>query len=185
MIEFWTSCWQKLLYRGLLAVVLGVLALVWPALTLELLVFVFGLYTLVDGGLMIYTALTSPRVYPVRGRLILGGIVGLAVGAIAVIWRRATGALLLYLLAFRALFVAVLDVINAAHLRREIARGWLLALVGVLAVWVALLLLLEPEAGLTGVVWLIGLAAIVYGLLLIALGWRLRRETRTAPAAEQ
>ena len=76
MTEFWTSGWYKLAGRGILALVLGVLAWVWPISTLEVLVALFALYTLVDGGLMIYTALTSPRLYPVRGRLILGGIVG-------------------------------------------------------------------------------------------------------------
>lgn len=185
MTELVRSGWYKLALRGILSLVLGVLALIWPISTLEILVVLFGVYTIVDGGLMLYTALTSPRVYPVRGRLILGGIVGVAVGVIAIIWRRTTGTVLLYLMAARLVIVGLLDLVNAIRLRRQIRREWLLMSSAVLSILVGLLLLVRPAWSLTAVIWLIAGYAIINGVFTLVLAWRLQHWTPSPAVSEE
>ena len=184
MTELGASGWYKLAVRGILSLVLGVLALIWPISTLEVLVVLFGVYTSVDGGVMLYTALTSPRVYPVRGRLILGGIVGFAVGVIAIIWRRTTGAVLLYLIAARLVVVGVLDLISAISLRRQIRREWLLMSSSILSILVGFLLLVRPTWSLMAIVWLIAAYAIINGVFYVVLAWRLEHWRRSSTVSE-
>lgn len=67
----------------------------------------------------------------------------------------------------------VLELIAAVHLRRKVEGEWVLALAGVVSIFLGLLLSLRPRSGLVVVVWFVGAYAIVFGILLIVLGFRL------------
>lgn len=165
--------WWIVALRGLLAVIFGVVALIWPTTTVHALVILFGIYAVVDGLFSLFSALTSRR----RGGwwlLLIEALAGIAAGIAAFIWPQVTALVLLYLIAAWAFLTGILELIAAFMLRRQVEGEWALGLAGAISIVLGLLLALRPSSGLVAVVWFIGAYAIVFGILLVVLGLRLR-----------
>ena len=89
-------------------------------------------------------------------------------GCLALGWPRLTALALLYLIAVRAMFIGLAEVLTAAWLLRDLADAWLLALVGLLSIAFGTVLVLAPATGLLALVWLIGAYALVIGVALMS-----------------
>jgi uncharacterized membrane protein HdeD (DUF308 family) len=164
--------WWALLLRGIAAVLFGLAALFWPGLTLFVLIVFFGAYTLVDGIFAIVAALRGSGSR--RWLLLAEGVLGVLAGLIAFFWPGITALVLLYVIAAWAIFTGILKVVMAIWLRREIENEWLMVLSGVLSVLFGLILAVLPGVGLLSLVWLIGIYALIFGVALIVLGFRVR-----------
>ena len=126
-----------------LAVVFGVVAWIWPDITVRALVLLFGFYALVDGLLALAALVVGGQlVRDRRGWLLVEGIAGIAAGIVSFVWPGITALVLLYLIAAWAIATGVLEVVVAVWLRRELRGEWLLALVGVLSVLFGVFLVL-------------------------------------------
>jgi len=188
MLETLTRYWWAVTLRGALAVLFGILALIWPGVTVVVLVALFGAYALVDGVIALGTAaFGGARAAGRRGWLILEGVVGVITGIITFAWPGITALALLWVIAFWAIFTGVLEIISAIRLRREMEGEWMLILSGVLSVVFGLLLAIWPGAGALTLVVLIGIYAIIFGIALIVLGLRMRRVGRegTVPGSQR
>ncbi|EXG82160.1 HdeD family acid-resistance protein [Cryptosporangium arvum] len=194
MLETLSRQWWAVALRGVAAVLFGVLALVWPEITVFALVIAFGAYALVDGVFTLITAFgdqTGERSGDRDGRrtpgrrawLLARGIAGVLAGVIALIWPGITALALLWVIAVWAVVTGLLEIVAAFHLRKEMRREWLLALSGALSVLFGVLLIVWPTAGVLTLVVLIGVAAIAFGVTLLMLGLRLRQMGRPDPAA--
>jgi len=121
--------------------------------------------------------------------LVLQALVSIAAGIVTFLWPGITAVALVFVIAAWALVTGLLELSTAFRLRRAITNEWLLVVDGVLSVLVAVALLINPAAGAIALVWVIGWFAILSGVLLIALSFRLRKEqssvgiSRTAPSA--
>ena len=172
--------WWMLALRGLVAIIFGVLAFVLPGMTLLTLVFLFGAYAIVNGVLALVHAFSAPKGYPRFGALIFTGIISIAAGALAFVWPGITALSLVLLIAAWAIVNGVFEIATAIRLRRVIEHEWLLALAGILSVLLGIVILLQPAAGALALVWWIGGFAIAFGVLLVALAFRVRRAGPTA-----
>jgi uncharacterized membrane protein HdeD (DUF308 family) len=173
--------WWALAVRGVVAVLFGVIAFVQPGITLTALVLLFGAYAIVDGIFAIIAAVRAAEHHERWWALALQGIVDLLAGVIAFVWPAATALALLFLVAFWAIVTGVLEIIAAIRLRREIEGEWLLILSGVLSVLFGGVLLALPAAGLLVIVWWIGAYAIVSGVVMIVLAFKLRGRHQRGP----
>ncbi len=169
-----TGSWWALVLRGLAAIAFGVLAFMWPHLTLTALVFLWGAYVLVDGLFAIVGGVKSHAENKRWWVLMLEGILSVAAGVLAFVIPNITALVLLILIAAWAIVTGAFEIGAAIQLRKHIKGEWLLALAGVASVLFGFALLVNPNAGAIAVVWLIGIYAIVFGTLLAALGFRLR-----------
>ncbi|SEH02469.1 Uncharacterized membrane protein HdeD, DUF308 family [Nonomuraea solani] len=169
--------WWLLLVRGIAAIVFGILALIWPGLTLLVLVIFFGAYALVSG---VFALMAGFR-HGARSRawLIISGILGILAGIVAFIWPGLSSLALLFIIAFWAILTGVAEVVAGIQLRKVIDNEWMLIVGGVLSVIFGLLLLGWPGAGLLSLLWLIGVFAIMYGIAMIVLSIRVRNFTPT------
>jgi len=176
MLEQLARYWWLVALRGALAVVFGIVALIWPGITVTALVLLFGAYALVDGVFAVGAAIMGRR-EPASQRwwMAFEGVVAIAAGIVTFLWPGITALVLLYLIAAWALVTGALEIFLAIRLRKEMEREWLLALAGIASVLLGILLFLFPGSGALALVWLIAVYAIVFGAALIGLALRLRR----------
>ncbi len=163
--------WWALVLRGVLALLLGIMAFAWPGLTLAVLVLMIGAWLVVDG---IFTAVHGLRAEGSRWRHFLYAAVSIAAGLYVLFYPGLGTLALLYVIAFWSILKGVLEISMAIRLRREIEHEWLLGLAGLLSVVFGALLIVLPVTGALAVAWIIGIYAVIFGLCLVALGFRLR-----------
>lgn len=178
MKESLLHSWWIPALRGVAALLFGVLALTWPAITLLWLVALFATFALVSGAIAIFGAIQNRKRDDEWWLLLLLGFVGIGAGAIAIAQPAPTTLAIVLLIAANALVTGVLDIIAAIRLRKTIRGEWLLALNGVASVAFGVLVFLFPIAGALAILWLIGIYAIVSGILLLGAAFRLRAHVR-------
>ena len=174
MIRVIARHWWVHVLRGVLAILFGLAALLWPGITLGILVILFGAYILVEGLLAFASAFQS-RAEPGWWLLLLEGLAGVIIAVCAFAWPVLTAHVLLILIALWALITGILELVAAYRLRKDIQGEWVLAVGGILSLLIGLFILANPAAGALAVVWAIGLYAILFGVLMVYLGVKVRK----------
>jgi uncharacterized membrane protein HdeD (DUF308 family) len=164
------DAWWFLLVRGLLALTLGVVAIFWPGATLVFLIRLIAIYALIDGVLGVVGAFRTRDV----GASLLPGVVSVLAGLVLLFWPEGTGRLLLIVLGLWALVQGVLMFLAGFQTdARDPDRSPTMA-IGVAAAVIGLVVMLWPGTGAVTISWLIGIAALMVGVLLVSLALRLR-----------
>ena len=163
--------------RGIVAVIFGIFALIWPGLTALTLVFWLGAYLVIDGVIAVITGLRHHATNDRWWLLLIEGVLGILAGIAAFVFPVAATFALLIVIAAWAILSGVFEIAAAVRLRREIHNEWALGLMGVLSIVLGIILLVNPTAGLLGVVWAIGIYAILFGLLNLWLAFTAGRYT--------
>jgi uncharacterized membrane protein HdeD (DUF308 family) len=178
--------WWVVLLRGLAGIFFGIATFFAPAISLAALVLLFGAYALVDGVLTLISALRNRATNERWWVLLLEGLTGVIAGVLTFIWPGITALALLYLIAAWALVTGALEIAAAIRLRKVIDHEWLLVLSGIASIVLGVLLAMFPGPGALALVFWIGAYALVFGVLLVALGFKLRswggRSGRLHPA---
>ena len=171
----WLASGRTLVLRGVVTIAFGLLLILRPTTTLELLVLLFGAFALVEGALALTAAALAAQGEPGRAVAFTAGAVGVGVGITTFFWPGVTQLALSILIALRALVVGAAELALAAdialHVSRRTAVAWLFACTGVLSIAFGAVLLLYPGAGLVALVWLLGLYASAIGIVVIARAW--------------
>lgn len=178
-LEALSARWWIFAVRGIVAVLFGVAAIVWPAITVLALTLLWGAYALTDGVLELTLAARAGRAGKRWGWLLLSGLVSIGAAVIAALWPAITALALLMLIAVWAVFTGVAQIVAAIELRRVIRGEWLLALSGVLSVAFGVLMMIFPGAGALAVVSIIAAYAIVFGVFMTGLGIRMHRWSKS------
>ena len=173
--------------RGVLGILFGLAAFLFPGITLGALVLLFGAYAVVDGVFAVVTGIRAAEHRERWGVLLLEGIAGIAAGVLAFAWPALTALVLLYLVAGWSIIRGALKIAAAIRLRRTIQGEWLLGLNAAFSVLFGVLLIAMPAIGLLTLVWLVGAYAVLFGALLLGLAFRLRRHQvrRTSHGPDQ
>jgi uncharacterized membrane protein HdeD (DUF308 family) len=158
-----------------MAMLFGLLTFFLPGITLVTLVLLFGAYALVDG---ILNVIAFIRVASHQWALLIEGVIGVVAGIVTFVWPAITAFVLLYLIAFWAVFTGVFEIIAGIRLRKAITNEWLLLMMGALSLLFGILILFAPGAGALAIVLWIGAYAFVFGISLLALAFRLRGHRR-------
>jgi uncharacterized membrane protein HdeD (DUF308 family) len=180
MLETLARNWWAIVLRGVFAVLFGLGAFLWPGITLVVLVALYGAYLFADGILAVAWALMGRRAGAFPWGVFLAGLASIVAGVLTFLMPGLTALVLLYLIAAWAIVRGIFEIIAAFHLRRELTNEWLLALNGVLSVLFGILLIVAPGAGALTVLWIIGTFAIIVGVVMIMLGFRLKGLQGTA-----
>jgi uncharacterized membrane protein HdeD (DUF308 family) len=166
-----------LVVRGVLAVIFGVLIIASPGMALQALILVLGIYFIVDGIFAIAGAIAHRAQYQHWWLTLIEGIIGIIAGIIAIVYPGLTAFTLLYVLAIWAILTGIFEIIAAARLRQAVQGEWLLVLAGVLSVVFGVLIILFPGTGILAILGILAGYAIIFGILLIVLGFRMRSMT--------
>jgi len=166
--------WWSLLVRGLLAVALGIAAIFWPKATLELLIRLIGLYVLFDGIVSLVGAFRAREL----GAYLVPGLISVAVGAVLLFWPDVTGRLLLIIVGIWALFQGVTLFWGGRQADPNDPERSLAMTIGGVAAIAGVILLIWPSTASVAISWVIGIAALLVGALLIYLAQRVRQAAK-------
>ncbi len=167
--------WWWWIVKGILAVVFGVAAWVWPELTLTTLIWILGAYIVADGIMDLIGVFTFKDLS--WGRRILIALWGVAqiIGGIVIWFAPGIGALtLMVILGVWSLAVGIFLVVSAFTSDGHLMNPWIQAILGVLGAIVGIYLVIEPGKGALASVWVLGVLAIVYGIGQIFAGFQMR-----------
>jgi len=152
------------LFRGLAAIVFGILTLVWPSISLAVLVLLFGIFAVITGVSAMVVAIRS-REEPHWGVLLFEGILGVLAGAVALVWPGITALAFLFLIAAWAMLTGILELVAPLAFPMSFGRALLSVLSGIVSIVFGALIAARPASGLLAVVWLIGVYAIIIGIM--------------------
>jgi uncharacterized membrane protein HdeD (DUF308 family) len=177
------TVWWLVLLRGTFMVLFGIIALVSPGIALLTLVWVFGIYAIIDGIAAIALGIRT-RGEPHWGWTIVQGVVSVVAGLIALFWPGVTALALLFVIAFWAIMQGIGEIGGAFAARRvgSTAWGWTLV-AGILNVVFGVLLLAWPGSGILTLVWLVGIFAVAGGIALVILAFHVRSVAKSADSA--
>jgi uncharacterized membrane protein HdeD (DUF308 family) len=170
--------WWALAIRGFVAILFGLMAFLIPGVTIALLVLWFGAYALVDGIFSIVAAWRAPDGSR-WGSLLIEGIAGIVAGVMTFFWPHITVAVLVYLVGGWAVVTGVFEIVAAIRLRKMIANEWALIVMGLLSVMFGGFIFFAPLVGALAIAFTIGAYAIIFGVLLLVLAFRMKSWLRT------
>ncbi|MFN8593960.1 MAG: DUF308 domain-containing protein [Thermomicrobiales bacterium] len=164
--------WWSFIARGVLAIGFGLLAWIRPEFFWASVLLVFGVYAIVDGVLALATAVRGKTGSPWAN--VLEGLAGIIIGILALSFPNVAGLTIVVLIGCWAIVTGALEIISAIRLRAEIADEWFLSIGGVLSLLLGVILVLRPEFGNIVTAYILGTYALIFGVLMIGLGLRMK-----------
>ncbi|HZH11502.1 MAG TPA: HdeD family acid-resistance protein [Microvirga sp.] len=165
--------WWALALRGAFSVIFALIAFFWPGATILSFVLFFSAYMLVDGVFGIVSGIRAASRHERWGLLILEGILNILVGILAFVMPGLTVVFFVTLLAVWSLITGILMIVAAFKLSPAYGRGWLI-FSGLVSVLFGVALLIAPLVGAVVLTWWLGAYALVFGIALIVLAFKLR-----------
>ncbi len=179
--------WSSLLFRGIASVLFGIGALGWPGITLAALTLLFGAYAFADGVIALVVAVQRGA-RPHRWLLVLDGLLGIGAGVVTLLWPGLTLLTLILLMGARFTIMGALEIAAAIALRHELRSPWLYGFAGAASILLGVLTFIMPKMSALVLVTMLGVYALVFGVSLIVLAFRVRsaahhpRHAAPAPA---
>jgi uncharacterized membrane protein HdeD (DUF308 family) len=173
--------WWALALRGALAILLGLIAFLTPGLFLVWIALLFAAYLIVDGVFAIIAGLRAAQRHERWWPFALEGLVDIVAGIIVFLLPAAGALAFVYVVSAWSIITGLFRIAAAIRLRKQIRGEWLLVLNGILSVAFGIVIALAPLIGLVVIAWTIGIYAIVFGIILVALAFRLRRRPSASP----
>jgi len=174
--------WSSLAWRGFASILFGVLALVWPGVTLAVLTHMWGAYAFADGVLALVVAAQRGRVAH-RWMLVLDGVLGIAAGLVTLFWPGITLLMLVLIIGVRSILMGALQIGAAFRLRKVVSAPVLYALGGLAGIALGALAFVMPRITALALASVLGIYALVFGIIEMVLAFRVRRVTHRAPVS--
>jgi len=168
------SRWGWVVFRGVIGILFGLIAFSRPGSMAFSMVLVFGCYAFISGIATVISALRRGRAGDSWGAMLIEGFVGIAGGAVALLWPASAALAIVWMIGAWAIVTGALEIASAVKLRKVINHEWALGLAGLLSIAFGLLMLYRPIAGGLAVVWWLGAYALLFGIMHIVVGFRLR-----------
>lgn len=165
-----------LIIRGIVAVIFGILLIAWPRVTVIAMVYVFGIYAIIDGiaGITHYFGERRSR----SGWFLVGAVVSIIAGLVALFWPGITAVALAFVVAFWAILLGLAEISMAMRFRRS-GRHWgFMLIAGIAAVLLGIFMVAQPAAGFVNLIAIVAVFAWVFGIAMIVVGLQLRRAAR-------
>lgn len=173
MNDMLAANWWAVALRGAIAILFGIVAFTTPLFTMLSLLFIFAAFSIIDGVIAILMSVRGARKGERWSLLVLSGILGIIAGTVAMLWPSITLLALVTLMAAWVLILGTSMLISAFRLKVGHGRVWL-AICGIANIAFGILLVIWPSTGAVVLTWWIGAHALVLGVTLLILAFRLR-----------
>ena len=174
MLQTIARSWWVLAIYGVISVLFGIGAFVWPLGTALALAWAFGIMALAEGVTSL-VALFDKDTSISKGWLVLYSLASIAFGLVAVIFPGTVAGVLLMFVAAWLVVGGIYRIVFAVRVRKYVSTEWWIALSGVLSIVLGLLFLAYPVAGLVSLAVWIGAVVLLYGIFQIMAALRLRK----------
>ncbi|SCB89449.1 MULTISPECIES: HdeD family acid-resistance protein [Snodgrassella] len=175
LVDLLSENWWMVLIRGGAALIFGLLTWFYPFISILIMVMFFGVYVLIDGVLGVVIAINGRRTHQDWWLMLIWGMVSILAGIMTFFVPGITWLVLITFIAIWSLVSGILQIIAAIRLRKSIrGEGWMIV-AGMLSVLVGIILFVNPVQGGIALTWVIGVYAALFGVMNIALAFRLRR----------
>jgi uncharacterized membrane protein HdeD (DUF308 family) len=174
--------WIFTIIRGVLGILFGIIALFAPIATALVLAIVIGAYAIVDGIFDIVEAIRHRGSSSMVWRIVWGAI-SIVFGILVLFWPGISLGILVIMVGIWAIAIGILQIIASIGHRAIPNSGWVWGIIGGgLAILFGILMLIRPGTGLISIIWIIGIWAIIWGIIFIVLGVQLRKAARMSEA---
>jgi uncharacterized membrane protein HdeD (DUF308 family) len=170
---------SSLLWRGLLAIAVGIVSVIWPNVTVSAFVILFAVYAFLASGTDLIRAFSSDRAGPVAGYLLLA-VVSFAAGVVALVWPGMTAVVLVLWIAAWALVTGLVEVFLAFRGGQAAGMRAAWALSGLVSIALGVVLFLQPEIGASSLATVFGVFSVVYGVSAVVLSVQARKAGSSA-----
>jgi uncharacterized membrane protein HdeD (DUF308 family) len=167
--------WWKTLLGGILVVAFGVITLLRPGAAISALLIMFGVFAVAVGIFTIVASIAHRKEYTRWWLALIGGILGIAIGVISFGRPFLTGLFLLYLIGSWAFVTGILSIVVSIRMRKIVKGGWMLTVSGILSVVFSIFILIFPGLAAISMIWVVGVYAVMYGVLLIIHSFQAKR----------
>ena len=175
MLQTLVKNWWLIALRGLVALILGIIMLAMqPVAAAAFLVIFIGAYALVDGIFALTVGIINRPPHRDRGWLITEGRSGVLAGIAILASPLLAGVFIMYFIAFWAIFTGLMEFVFAIGQWKQIPDAWLILLNGIFSVALGTLILVNIAVGATLIVLMIAIYLVIFGVLLIAMGFSLK-----------
>ena len=174
----------SLILLGVLAVIVGIIAIAWPKVTIYALVILFAVYAFIDAALQAMRAFTSRAAGPVLGHLLLA-LIALAAGVIALAWPGPTALVLVLVVAIWAFIGGIFEIFAAFQSGETAGTRALYIITGLVSILFGVVLFAHPNIGAVTLALLFGLFTLIYGFSQITMGIEVRRASKAVDSAMQ
>jgi uncharacterized membrane protein HdeD (DUF308 family) len=164
----------SLVVRGVLAIIVGIIAVAWPGVTILALVLLFAVFAFMDAVFEGAQAFGSQRVWPVLGHLTLA-LIDVAAGLVAVLWPAPTALVLTLVVGIWAIVAGVFEITAAFLLGESAGTRAMFIVTGLLSIAFGAIVVDRPAVGALTIALLFGLFSIASGVTAIMQGDQLRR----------
>jgi uncharacterized membrane protein HdeD (DUF308 family) len=182
--------WWIFLLEGVVAIVIGLIVLFWPGPTLHVIIVLFGLFALLSGVVEVFAAIGAADNHQPWGWKLTRALLGILVGLAILRWPGASVLFVLYLVGFWLILGGIVGIVEAFAEHREVQHVWLLLLASAVSLLFGIAMFAWPKVAVVTVVYLVGIYAIVQGLVLCVLAFQVRSHperllssSETAPGA--
>ena len=182
MLKSIKSTSTSMILLGILAVIVGIIAIAWPQATILALVILFAVYAFMDAGLQAARAFSSRSAGPVFGHLLLA-LIDLAAGVVALVWPGPTALVLVLVVGIWAFIGGVFEIFAAFQSGETAGTRALFTVAGLVSILFGILLFAHPNVGAVTLALLFGLFALIYGFSQITMGIELRRAEKAVDSA--
>jgi len=177
---------RLLALSGVAAVAFGVLTLTWPSISFIALLALFGAFALITGGLTLGAGLNLlAEKQTTWVPYVLGGLGGIAVGAVTFLWPGLSALALVYVIGFWAVMTGIFEIVGAFDLAGKLDHDWMLGISGILSVAFGTLVAIYPRSGALAIIWIIGFYAILSGVTRLVVAYRVNGVESKVRAALQ
>jgi uncharacterized membrane protein HdeD (DUF308 family) len=165
--------WKTTLISGVLAVILGVLALVWPGKTIIVAAIFFGAYLLVSGVMQVIFAFSLRVSGAQRVLLLVSGVASVILAVLCFLSLQDSILLLAIWIGIGFIFRGVSTTVSAISDKTLPARGWEIFF-GVISLLAGIVMLVWPGLSLITLFQVVGIWLVVLGVFEIVAALRIR-----------
>jgi uncharacterized membrane protein HdeD (DUF308 family) len=185
MLKTFLNNWWLLVLKGVLLIVFGIIAMLNPGVTFTVMLIWFSAYLIIDGVFSLISVFRNWQTQEDKWLFVLEGALGIVLGILIYRSPETYALFTVLMMAFWAIFAGVSRIGMAIQLRKEIeGEGWL-ALSGVLSILFGIIIIAQPSIGVSTLVLIIAVFALIIGAALIMLGLRVRKAREKIEAGVQ